>query len=168
MPLRNSENGWMWPGVALWLWSLAPSLAPRNTVSSANVRMRQAYTGPGRESDQRTSAGSAGPPLHPTTAPADQTSGPARTRHPRGASRRREASPSDAHHEAGSSDGHSRPVAKSPAIRAVQRSATMPRQYPLVTPCARRCWMRRRRSGQNSLCWGRRLPISGLRWFKLQ
>jgi hypothetical protein len=81
VPFGYSENGWMWPGVALRLWSLAPSLAPRNIVSSANVRMRQADTGPGRESDQGTSAGSAGPPPRPTTAPAAQTSGPARTRH---------------------------------------------------------------------------------------
>src|SRR6516164_5780438 len=46
VPFQCSEIGWAWPGVALWLWSLAPSLAPRNIVSSANVRMRQADTGP--------------------------------------------------------------------------------------------------------------------------
>jgi hypothetical protein len=28
VPLRSSGCGWMWPGVAWWLGSLAPSLAP--------------------------------------------------------------------------------------------------------------------------------------------
>jgi hypothetical protein len=35
---RWSNDGWMWPGVAQCLWSLAPSLAPRDLVSGANVR----------------------------------------------------------------------------------------------------------------------------------
>jgi hypothetical protein len=39
VPFCGSENGWAWPGVAAWLWSLAPSLAPRDLVSNANVRM---------------------------------------------------------------------------------------------------------------------------------
>ena len=38
VPFHCSGNGWMWPGVALRLWSLAPSLAPRKLVSSANVQ----------------------------------------------------------------------------------------------------------------------------------
>src|ERR1700693_4784362 len=39
---RWSDNGWMCPGVALCLWSLAPSLAPRDLISDANVRMLMA------------------------------------------------------------------------------------------------------------------------------
>jgi len=38
VPLRGSDNGWMWPGVARYLRSLAPRLAPRNLVSNANVQ----------------------------------------------------------------------------------------------------------------------------------
>ena len=34
-----SDIGWMWPGIALCSWPLAPSLAPRDMVSSANVRI---------------------------------------------------------------------------------------------------------------------------------
>ena len=32
VPLCNFGSGWMWPEVALDLWSLAPRLAPRNIV----------------------------------------------------------------------------------------------------------------------------------------
>jgi len=39
VPFDRSGNGWRWPGAALCLWSLAPRLAPRDLVSSANVRM---------------------------------------------------------------------------------------------------------------------------------
>ena len=35
----RNDNGWIWPGVARCLASLAPHLAPREFVSSANVRM---------------------------------------------------------------------------------------------------------------------------------
>lgn len=39
VPFGCTDNGWMWPDVALCLRSLAPRLAPRNLVSVANVRM---------------------------------------------------------------------------------------------------------------------------------
>ena len=39
VPFGRGANGWMRPGVALTLWSLAPRLAPRNHVSNANVRI---------------------------------------------------------------------------------------------------------------------------------
>jgi hypothetical protein len=39
VPFGCSGYSWGWPGVALCLWSLAPRLAPRDLVSSANVRM---------------------------------------------------------------------------------------------------------------------------------
>jgi hypothetical protein len=39
VPFSRSDNGWMRPAVALCLWSLAPSLAPSDLVSRANVRM---------------------------------------------------------------------------------------------------------------------------------
>jgi hypothetical protein len=38
VPFSCGNNGWMWPDVAVCLWSLAPRLAPRNLVSGANVR----------------------------------------------------------------------------------------------------------------------------------
>jgi hypothetical protein len=39
VPPGCSGSGWMWPGVARDLGSLAPRLPPRNLVSNANVRM---------------------------------------------------------------------------------------------------------------------------------
>jgi|SRR5579862_7353149 len=42
VPFRRSENGWTRPGVALRLWPLAPSLAPMDLISNANVRMVRA------------------------------------------------------------------------------------------------------------------------------
>ena len=38
VPLGRTRNGWMWPGTALHLPSLAPRYAPRGLVSDANVR----------------------------------------------------------------------------------------------------------------------------------
>ena len=37
VPFRCNDNGWIWPGAALRLWALAPSLAPTNLSSNANV-----------------------------------------------------------------------------------------------------------------------------------
>src|SRR5689334_6948034 len=39
VPFGRGESGWTWPGVAVCLWSLAPSSAPRDLVSKANVRL---------------------------------------------------------------------------------------------------------------------------------
>jgi len=47
VPFSGSDNGLMWPDVALYLRSLAPRLAPRNIVSSANVRMAAGRYRPG-------------------------------------------------------------------------------------------------------------------------
>ena len=41
VPSSCRDNGRTWPGVARCLWSLAPSLAPRDFVSNANVRTRR-------------------------------------------------------------------------------------------------------------------------------
>ena len=41
VPSSCRDNSWTWPEVARRLWSLAPSLAPRDFVSNANVRTRQ-------------------------------------------------------------------------------------------------------------------------------
>jgi hypothetical protein len=38
VPFSWNDNRWTWPGVAPYLRSLAPSLAPRDLVSNANVR----------------------------------------------------------------------------------------------------------------------------------
>jgi hypothetical protein len=38
VPFSPSRNGWIWPGAAWWLRSLAPREAPRILVSNANVR----------------------------------------------------------------------------------------------------------------------------------
>lgn len=38
VPSSCSDSSWMWPGVARCLPSLAPQLAPRNLISTANVR----------------------------------------------------------------------------------------------------------------------------------
>jgi len=35
VPFRCNDNGWMWPGAALRLWSLAPSMATTNLSSNA-------------------------------------------------------------------------------------------------------------------------------------
>ena len=56
VPFRWSDNGWMWPGVALRLWSLAPSLAPRDLVSGANVRILMAR-GRSARADEAASSG---------------------------------------------------------------------------------------------------------------
>jgi hypothetical protein len=37
MPFTCGNSGWMWPGVAWRLVSLAPDLAPNNIVSLANI-----------------------------------------------------------------------------------------------------------------------------------
>ena len=53
MPFSRDDISWMWLGMALCLWSLAPHLAPREFVSKTNVRMPRTRFGHEFESSDR-------------------------------------------------------------------------------------------------------------------
>jgi hypothetical protein len=46
MPFTCDDSGWTWPNVAWCLASLAPNLAPRKLISSANIRWVQQVAEP--------------------------------------------------------------------------------------------------------------------------